>query len=74
MCREGGEDRGAGAARVAASAARYGPTEKNEGMGPGPATPERDLVFAGVVGMIDPPRPEARAAVAEVRRPESGLS
>jgi calcium-translocating P-type ATPase len=33
-----------------------------------PETLERDLVFAGVVGMIDPPRPEARAAVAEVRQ------
>jgi Ca2+-transporting ATPase len=28
---------------------------------------ERELVFLGVVGMIDPPRPEARAAVAEAR-------
>jgi magnesium-transporting ATPase (P-type) len=26
---------------------------------------ERELVYLGVVGMIDPPRPEARAAVAE---------
>jgi len=33
-----------------------------------PETLERDLVFAGVVGMLDPPRPEARAAVAEVRQ------
>jgi magnesium-transporting ATPase (P-type) len=28
---------------------------------------ERDLVFAGVVGMIDPPRPEAAAAVSVAR-------
>ena len=29
---------------------------------------ERDLVLAGVVGIIDPPRPEAAAAVAEAHR------
>ena len=29
---------------------------------------ERDLVFAGLIGMIDPPRPEAREAVARARR------
>ena len=28
---------------------------------------ERDLVFLGLIGMIDPPRPEARAAVARAR-------
>jgi P-type Ca2+ transporter type 2C len=28
---------------------------------------ERDLVFLGVVGIIDPPRPEAKLAVAEAR-------
>jgi Ca2+-transporting ATPase len=31
------------------------------------ASIERDLVFAGLIGMIDPPRPEARAAVAQAR-------
>jgi Ca2+-transporting ATPase len=29
---------------------------------------ERGLVFAGLIGMIDPPRPEARDAVARARR------
>ncbi len=28
---------------------------------------ERDLIFLGLIGMIDPPRPEARAAVARAR-------
>jgi Ca2+-transporting ATPase len=30
--------------------------------------PERDLTFLGFVAMLDPPRPEAREAVAECRR------
>jgi P-type Ca2+ transporter type 2C len=29
---------------------------------------EHDLVFAGLIGMIDPPRPEAKEAVARARR------
>jgi Ca2+-transporting ATPase len=29
---------------------------------------EHDLVFAGLIGMIDPPRPEAKGAVARARR------
>jgi len=29
---------------------------------------ERDLVYAGMVGIIDPPRPEARTAIAEAKQ------
>jgi len=33
-----------------------------------PETVEKDLVFLGLAGMIDPPRPEAKAAVEDCRR------
>jgi Ca2+-transporting ATPase len=33
---------------------------------------ERDLIFLGLAGLMDPPRPEARAAVAECR--EAGIT
>lgn len=36
-----------------------------------PATLERNLVFAGMLGMIDPPRPEVKAAVQRCR--EAGI-
>ena len=35
---------------------------------PSPATVERDLVFSGLMAMIDPPREEVKAAVAECKR------
>ncbi len=35
---------------------------------PTPELLERDLTFCGLVGMIDPPRPEAKAAVATCRQ------
>ena len=35
---------------------------------------ERDLVFLGLIGMIDPPRPEARAAVERAKAPAFGQS
>ena len=34
---------------------------------PLPRTPSTGMTFLGLVGMIDPPRPEARAAIAHVR-------
>ncbi len=35
---------------------------------PTPEVLEKDLIFLGMVGMIDPPRPEAKAAVATCRK------
>jgi Ca2+-transporting ATPase len=46
---------------VAAHWLRGGPREQEQD------ALERDLVFAGLIGMIDPPRPEARDAVARAR-------
>ncbi|WP_081376637.1 cation-translocating P-type ATPase [Actinomyces oris] len=48
------------AARVRETAAGDGETDLSD--------LERDLVLAGVVGIIDPPRPEAAVAVAEAHR------
>ncbi len=50
--------------RVLAVAA--GPIERTPGEGVGPHG-LRDLVFLGLLAMIDPPRPEAKSAIAECR-------
>ncbi len=47
-------------------AARHG--SKVLALAKGPATSETDLTFIGLVTLADPPRPEARAAVAAARR------
>ena len=44
----------------------YRPLETDEPPAP-EASLEHDLVFAGVVGMMDPPRPEAAASIAEAQ-------
>jgi len=59
----------AGALRVLALA--YRPLGEGELSGEGPPRPDRleaDLIFLGLAGMMDPPRPEAARAVAEARR------
>jgi magnesium-transporting ATPase (P-type) len=62
----------AGVDRLADEALRPLAVAFREGHGASPPRPdesiERDLVFAGTVGIIDPPRPEAEAAIAEAHR------
>ncbi len=53
------------ALRVLAAACRDLPAEPGAGIDP--EAVERDLVFLGLAGMQDPPRPEARSAVALCR-------
>jgi potassium/sodium efflux P-type ATPase len=48
-------------------AVAYRPLPPGEGADGGEEL-EHDLVFTGMVGIVDPPRPEARAAVAEAHR------
>ena len=56
------------ALRTLGVAARWLPGEAIPEDGANPdAAVERDLVFAGLIGMIDPPRPEAKDAVALAR-------
>jgi len=63
------DDLAAGAYRVLALARR--PPDPSSSTGPGQADPdtlEQDLELLGLVAMIDPPRPEVRAAVAQTQR------
>ncbi|HET7825644.1 MAG TPA: HAD-IC family P-type ATPase, partial [Anaeromyxobacter sp.] len=57
------DDLGAAALRTLAIA--YRPLDSGSAAG---EDLERDLVLLGVIGMIDPPRPEARSAVARAKR------
>lgn len=58
------ENMAASAMRVLAFAYREIPP----GTAPTPEEIERDLTYAGLVGMIDPPRPEVNEAIAKCRR------
>lgn len=55
------------ALRTLGVAFRSLPAERPDGGALEEAEVERDLVFIGLIGMIDPPRPEAREAVARAR-------
>jgi len=56
------------ALRTLAVAARWLPTDAlAEHVAHPDERLERDLVFAGLIGIIDPPRPEAKAAVSQAR-------
>ena len=64
--RQRDDDRGAGAADGSRGAARAGgghasPTPRRK-------TPNTEMTFLGLVGMIDPPRPEAKAAIETCER------
>ncbi len=48
-------------------AVAYRPLASNENLGAGEVL-EHDLVFCGTIGMADPPRPEAAAAIREAHR------
>jgi len=59
---------GLGAAALRTLAVAYRTLGREEASRPLGDEVEQALVLLGVVGMIDPPRPEARASVAEARR------
>lgn len=57
---------GAEALRVLAVA--YRPIEPGESRDPSQNDPEQGLIFAGLLGMTDPPRPESKQAIEKSRR------